>query len=79
MKKFKIILIAVVLLLVLVVILQNTDPVNTKFLFWSFPLPRALLLFLTFMFGFIAGLLAVIRFERKTEKKPETVAGREKS
>lgn len=75
MKKFKIIVIAIVLLLVLVVILQNTESVNIAFLFWSFPLPRALLLFLTFVFGVIAGLLAAMRFEGKSEKKQQTSSG----
>lgn len=74
MKKFKIILIIVVLLLALIVILQNSQAVNTKILFWSFNLPRAFLLFLTFMFGFISGLLVIIRFEGKAKKKRELVS-----
>ena len=44
MKKFKIITIAVVLLLVLIVILQNTQSVETKLLFESESEVRALLL-----------------------------------
>ena len=79
MKKFKIVVIAIVLLLSLIVILQNTESVKTKFLFKTFELPRAFLLFLTFMFGFVAGLLAAIRFKGKSEKKRETVSGQEKS
>jgi uncharacterized integral membrane protein len=78
MKKFKIIVIAIVLLLSLIVILQNMNPVNTNLIFWEFSLPRAFLLFLTFSLGFIAGLLAAIRFEGKSEKKREHVSGREK-
>jgi len=78
MKKFKIIVIVVVLLLALIVILQNAQSVETKFLFWTFILPRAFLLFLAFMFGFIAGLLAVIRFEGKSKKKREVVSDSEK-
>jgi putative membrane protein len=75
MKKYKIIIILILLLLVLVVILQNTGPVVTNFLFFEFSLPRALLLFLTFAFGFIAGLLVAMRFEGKTEKKHDTASG----
>ena len=77
MKKFKVIVIAIVLLLVLIVILQNTETVQTKFLFLSFELPRAFLLFLAFLSGFIAGLLAVIRFDGKSKKKREVVSGKE--
>jgi len=78
MKKFKIITIIVVLLLVLIIILQNTQSVETDFLFFKFSLPAAFLLFLTFMFGFIAGLLAVVRFEGKSKKKHDTASGSEK-
>jgi len=39
MKKFKIVVIAIVLLLSLIVILQNTESVKTKFLFKTFELP----------------------------------------
>ena len=77
MKKFKVIVILIVLLLVLIVILQNTESVKTKFLFKTFELPRAFLLFLTFIFGFIAGLLAVIRVGGKSKKKREVVSGQE--
>ena len=77
MKKFKIIVIVVLLLLALIVILQNTESVETKFLFWTLTLPRAFLLFLAFLSGFIAGLLAVIRFDGKSKKKREVVSGKE--
>jgi putative membrane protein len=69
MKKFKTIVITVVLVLVLVLILQNTQSVETKFLFVKITMPRAFLLMLTFLFGFIAGLLATLRFERKADTK----------
>ncbi len=68
MAKFKTIIIAVVLLLVLVLILQNTQSVETKFLFAKVTMPRAFLLMLTFLFGFVAGLLATLSFGRKTDK-----------
>lgn len=79
MKKFKIIVIAIVLLLSLIVILQNMQSVDTNFIFWKFSLPGAFLLFLTFLFGFIAGLLAAIRFEGKSEKKREVASGGNKT
>lgn len=79
MKKLKIIVIAIVLLLSLIVILQNMQPVEMKFIFWMRTLPGAFLLFLTFSLGFIAGLLAALRFEGKSEKKREALSDREKS
>jgi uncharacterized integral membrane protein len=54
------------------------QPVEMKFLFLERNLPGALLLFLTFSFGFIAGLLVMIRFESKSEKKREVASGSDK-
>jgi uncharacterized integral membrane protein len=68
MKKFKIIAIAVVLLLVLIIILQNTQSVETKLLFAKITMPIAFLVMLTFLFGFVAGLLSTLRLESRTKK-----------
>ena len=57
MKKAKIIIILVVSLLALVVSLQNTQAVETKLLFATITMPRVLLLILTFITGFVAGLV----------------------
>jgi len=73
MKKFKIILIVVILLLVLVVFLQNTQPVKTKFLFAEITMPHVLLLLLTFMLGFVAGLIAAGLLFRKSDKSSANV------
>ncbi|MDD5064380.1 MAG: LapA family protein [Phycisphaerae bacterium] len=70
MKKFKIIAIAVVLLLVLIVTLQNTQSVETKILFAKTTMPIAFLLMLTFLFGFIAGLLTTLRLGSKIHEDP---------
>lgn len=70
MKKFKVIAISVVSLLVLIVILQNTESVETKFLFARLTMPRAFLLMLTFLFGFVAGLLTTLSLGSKTKKSP---------
>ena len=72
MKNFKTITIAVVILLVLIVTLQNTQSVETKFLFITLTMPRAFLLMLTFLFGCIAGLLVTLRLEGKKTKKTLT-------
>ena len=64
MKKFKIIAIAVVSLLFLIIILQNIQPVETRILFAKITMPNAFLLMLTFVFGFIAGLLTTLRLDK---------------
>ena len=68
MTKFKIVAIAVVSLLVLIVVLQNTEPVETKILFVSVKMPRAVLLFGTSLVGFALGVLTAARIGRKPKK-----------
>lgn len=68
MKNLKMIVIVVVSLLVLIVVLQNTQSVETKLLFVTITMPRAFLLFLTFLFGFVVGSVSTVTFSRKGKK-----------
>jgi uncharacterized integral membrane protein len=68
MKKAKIIIILIVSLLALVVSLQNTEAVETKLLFATITMPRVLLLILTFMSGFIVGLIAASQILGRSRK-----------
>jgi uncharacterized integral membrane protein len=68
MKKFKIILIIVILLLALIVSLQNTEAVETKFLLMTVTMPRVLLLLLTFVLGFVGGMVTASFILRKSDK-----------
>lgn len=57
--------IAVVLaVLVIVVVLQNTETVQTRLLFFTISMPRAALLFVTLLAGFVIGLASASRLER---------------
>jgi uncharacterized integral membrane protein len=47
---------AIIALLVLIIVLQNTESVRTDLLFVSITMPRAVLLFVTFLIGFLLGL-----------------------
>lgn len=73
MKKFKIILIVVILLLALIVSLQNTEAVETKFLLMTVTMPRVLLLLLTFVLGFVGGMVTASFILRKSDKSQEKV------
>lgn len=68
MKPGKTIAALILALLVLIIIMQNTSPVETKILFVSFQLPRALLLFITTLIGFILGLLVRLRGKSRKER-----------
>jgi uncharacterized integral membrane protein len=68
MKNIKIILITLILVMAVVVSLQNTEEVKTKFLFTALTLPRVLLLLSTFGFGYFAGLITPSLLHRKSDK-----------
>ena len=71
MKKAKVILIIVILLIALIVSLQNTEAVETKFLLMRFTMPRVLLLLLTFTLGFVGGMIATSIMLKKSGKSHE--------
>ena len=81
-NKLKIVGIAVVVLIVLVVVLQNTQAVETNLLFLTVTMPRAALLFGTLIIGFAIGVLTaghVISTAKRvagtaTDKQPKAAA-----
>jgi len=68
MKNIKIILITVIVSLSVVVALQNTQQVETKFLFTSITMPRVLLLLTALALGFIIGFITAGLLRRKPGK-----------
>ena len=56
-NKLKVVGIAVIVLLVVIVVLQNTQTVETKLLFFTVTMPNAALLFGTLIIGFAIGVL----------------------
>ena len=75
MKEAKIIGVAVAALLILIVVLQNTERVVVKLLFLSVEVPAALLLFVTALTGFLLGVAAsfLVTRRRKALTPPATV------
>jgi uncharacterized integral membrane protein len=71
MKKAKIITIVGILLLTLIVLFQNTQAVETRFLFMTLRMPRVLLLFVTFILGFVGGVITASYVLRKPAKSRE--------
>jgi uncharacterized integral membrane protein len=69
MNRFKMISIAVLTILGVIIILQNTEPVETKLLFLSITMPRAILLMGTTLIGFALGVLVALFFPRKEQPK----------
>ena len=59
--KLRIAAIAIVAVLMLVVVLQNTEAVETKLLFMTVTVPRAVLLFGTLIVGYVLGIFTATR------------------
>ena len=66
MKKAKVIGIILISILALIIFLQNTESVETKLLFMTVTMSRALLLILTFLVGFAAGVVTTSYILRKS-------------
>ena len=69
MNRFKMISIAILTIVGVIIILQNTEPVETKLLFLSIVMPRAILLMGTTLIGFALGILVSFFFQRKEPPK----------
>ncbi len=57
MKATKSITAAILLVLVIIIVFQNTEVVETRLLFATLSMPRALLLGLTLLIGVVIGLI----------------------
>jgi len=72
MVKAKLIAAFVLAVLAIILVLQNTETVDTKFLFVTVTMPRAALLALTMLIGIAVGILGSLALTGKWEKKPNT-------
>lgn len=68
MQKAKLISAAILGVLVLIVVLQNTEAVETQLLFTTVTMPRAALLFGTLLVGFALGVLVSTRLVKAAKK-----------
>ena len=67
MKRWKLVVALAMAMTTLIVVLQNTEPVETQLLFTSVTMPRALLLAITLLVGFVLGLVLSGRLVRKPD------------
>ena len=56
-ERIKLVAATIVILALIILILQNLEPVETRILFARVTMPRAVLLFTTAAIGYVAGLL----------------------
>ena len=70
MHKFKIYAALVAVVLIAIIIAQNTAVVETKILFMTIAMPRAALLAVTLLAGVVIGIVLTLNWGRK--RKPVT-------
>ncbi len=58
-----------VLVVAIVLILQNTEPIVTRLLFVTIRLPLAILLALTWLVGLIGGIIAILNVGSPSKKQ----------
>lgn len=68
MKQLRLIVLVVLTVLIVVLALQNTETVDTRLLFATVSMPRAVLIFTSAAIGFLLGVLASVYWARKGEK-----------
>jgi len=71
MSRWKLVAVAIVAILAIIVVLQNTQAVETKLLFLTVTMPRAVLLFVTLVIGFAIGVLAAEKITRRRRAKAD--------
>lgn len=65
MKNLKLGISAIIAVVLIIIIFQNLEPVSTRLLFATVKMPRAALLFLTAIAGFVIGLIARFTFLKR--------------
>ena len=73
MAKLKLVVLLVLAVLAIVLILQNTQSVETRLLFVTVTMPRAALLGLTLLIGFACGVLAAIAVTKRGTSRVDGV------
>ena len=68
-QKLKFAGVALLALVVLIVVLQNTESVNTRILFVTITMPRAALLFGALVVGFVVGLFTAGKLMGRKKKE----------
>ncbi|MGD9126883.1 MAG: LapA family protein [Planctomycetia bacterium] len=69
-NKLKIVGIAIIVLIVVIMVLQNTQDVETKLLFFTVTMPSAALLFGMLIIGFAIGVLTAGHIVSNAKRRP---------
>lgn len=75
MSKPKVFVTVLLSLMVIILILQNTEVVAIRVFFWEFEMSRVILMLLTTMAGFVCGYLVAKILEQNRRENLRNVAG----
>ncbi len=75
MSRWKLAVMAAIAVLTIIVVVQNTQAVETKLLFMTLTMPRAVLLLVTLLIGFVLGVVSAGKITGKSLSR-ESKAGR---
>ncbi len=75
MRKVKLIAIIVVSILTIIILAENTEPVQARIFVPKVEISLALLMMLIFFLGFVVGILVPTYFLRKTDGKTKSGPG----
>lgn len=70
MQKAKLITLLVLAAVAIVLVLQNTQAVDTRFFFVTLTMPSSILLILTLLIGYACGILTLIAVGQKRKETP---------
>ena len=65
----KLIALLVLVVIVVILIIQNTPPGNFTIFLWDVRISQSLLLLVTFLLGFVAGIIAILQISAREEGK----------
>jgi uncharacterized integral membrane protein len=65
LKPWKVVALLILILIAVVIVLQNTETVETRVLFFSLRMPRAVLLLVATAIGFALGLVVSLLVAKK--------------
>jgi putative membrane protein len=69
MKSPKFITAVVLVVLFLILLIQNTQPVSLKIYFWQISMPQIILIAIVLLIGFVAGYVVAVMTGRSLKRK----------
>ena len=73
MQKIKTVFVVMLIMVLLIVMVQNAQPVTFTFLNWKYQVSQLLLVLIVFVLGFLTGFVVAKTTGRKKEDEPPLV------